>query len=225
MTTSVNAISATIEQSAADQPPERRDGRRERGRLRQRALIDAARDLFVEVGYRGTTLEALIARAGGSRETIYRVFGGKSGLFSAIIAQSGAEFAASIVEPVALTLPPREGLTRVGLQLAEVWLSDEGRAVNRVVVSEGLDAPELMHAWYHGAVAISVEALARYLEGQVVRGRLQPLDASLVARQFVTLLMGELAFPLIAGVAESRDHAEQVAHCVDLIIRAYQPVG
>ncbi len=178
----------------------------------------------MDTGYRGTTLEAVIAKAGGSRETIYRVFGGKSGLFGAIIEEAGAKFAASILEPVALGLPPREGLTRVGLQLAEVWHSAEGTAINRAVVSEGLDAPELVAAWYQGAAARSIDSLALYLHGQVAAGALMPLDSRLVARQYVTLLMGEFAFSLIAGIPKTSSFDEQVGRCVNLIMAAYQIV-
>src|SRR5579875_1469652 len=92
------------------------DGRLERGIKRQQAMIQAARELFIENGYRGTTLEAIIAKAGGSRQTLYQRFGGKRGLFGAIVSEVGERLAASIEQPDALRLPPREGLSRLGRQ-------------------------------------------------------------------------------------------------------------
>ena len=43
----------------------------------RRQIIDAAYQLFVEVGYSGATVEAIAARAGVATETVYAVFGNK----------------------------------------------------------------------------------------------------------------------------------------------------
>lgn len=58
----------------------------ERGRQRRRAMLDAATQAFLEHGFEGTTLDMVIERAGGSRGTLYSSFGGKEGLFAAVIA-------------------------------------------------------------------------------------------------------------------------------------------
>lgn len=48
-------------------------------------VVAAAHELFLEHGYRGTTVAA-VARAGGVvPETVYRGFGGKAGLFTAVV--------------------------------------------------------------------------------------------------------------------------------------------
>ena len=203
-------------------PLEKVDGRIERGLRRQSVLLDAARDLLIENGYRGTTLEAIIARAGGSRVTIYRAFGGKSGLVSAIIEQSAAELSQSVMSPSALKRPLRDGLMRFGLQLVATWQSEAGRAINRAVVSEGLDAPELLAAWYRSGFEPSITALGAYFDAQSAAGQLRPLDTRLAARQFIFLLIGELAFPMIAGEPALKDPRVQVQRCIDLVVAAYE---
>jgi AcrR family transcriptional regulator len=94
-------------------PKDEPDGRKKRGIRRQRAVLDVARELLLEKGYKGTTLEAIIERAGGSRVTIYRVFGGKSGLISAIISQGTLQLVDSLISPMALKLPPRKALMQL----------------------------------------------------------------------------------------------------------------
>ena len=59
------------------------------GRLAQAArnrdvLLDAAQRLFLSAGYAATTIASIAAAAGVSVETIYKGFGGKSGLVRAI---------------------------------------------------------------------------------------------------------------------------------------------
>ncbi len=140
-----------------------------------------------------------------------------------MIATVGEQFAASIVTSSALEVPPREGLTRLGLQLVAIWQSDEGRAANKVVLSEGLQAPELVDAWYHGGIELSVRGLAQYLEAQNRAGHLADLDARLVARQYLMLLMAEMGYPVISRTSQPADPLPQIERCVELILRAYAP--
>ena len=187
-------------------------------------MVDAARELFISHGYKGTTLEAIIARSGGSREAIYRSFGGKHGLVGAIIVDAGERLASSISSFKASNLHPRIALKRLALQLLRIWNSPEGRAINKAVVSEGLDAPELIDAWYASGIRHSITALAGYLSSQVQAGRLKELDAELVARQFVTLLIGEAAFPFISRSDTPDADSVEPMRCVDLILLAYEKV-
>lgn len=54
--------------------------REEQARATRRAVVVAARDLFVERGYTGTTIDAVAERAGVSRKTVFTAVGGKAAL-------------------------------------------------------------------------------------------------------------------------------------------------
>jgi AcrR family transcriptional regulator len=56
-----------------------------RTRLARRAVIDAARDLFLERGYAATTVEALSERSDVPPATIYRLFASKLGILKALL--------------------------------------------------------------------------------------------------------------------------------------------
>ena len=58
--------------------------RQEQARATRRAVLDAARELFLAQGYAGTTVGAVAARAGVSVETVYKAFGNKPGLVKAV---------------------------------------------------------------------------------------------------------------------------------------------
>ena len=60
------------------------DGASRRGRRRAR-IISAATELFLERGYGDTSIDAIVRRAGGSKSTVYELFGGKDRLFAAVI--------------------------------------------------------------------------------------------------------------------------------------------
>ncbi len=53
------------------------------GRTR-RAIIGAARDRFLQHGYTATTIASIASDADASPDTIYKSFGGKAGLFTAV---------------------------------------------------------------------------------------------------------------------------------------------
>ena len=70
-----------------DVKPRRRydsSGRQAQTRRNREAILDAAQRQFLEGGYAATTVAAVAAEAGVSVETIYKAFGGKSGLVRGI---------------------------------------------------------------------------------------------------------------------------------------------
>src|ERR1700674_5643646 len=58
---------------------------RPRGELRRSQILDAAAKVFLENGYGGATIDLVVERAGASKATVYSFFGGKDGLFGAIV--------------------------------------------------------------------------------------------------------------------------------------------
>ncbi len=56
-----------------------------RTRLARRAVVDAARTLFLERGYAATTVEAISARSDVPAATVYRLFLSKLGILKALI--------------------------------------------------------------------------------------------------------------------------------------------
>jgi AcrR family transcriptional regulator len=69
----------------ATENPVRRRGRRAGGEDTRAALLVAARAVFAEQGYQGATVRAIAARAGVDAAMVNHWFGGKQGLFAAIV--------------------------------------------------------------------------------------------------------------------------------------------
>ena len=59
--------------------------RQEQARQTRRAILDAAAALFVEPGYAATPLTAIAAEAGVAVQTVYKIFGSKQALLSALV--------------------------------------------------------------------------------------------------------------------------------------------
>jgi AcrR family transcriptional regulator len=80
-----------------DEPPERADAARNR-----EALLAAADELIAELGVAGVTMDAVAARAGVGKGTVFRRFDSRGGLMAAILDRSETQFQAAIL----FGLPP-----------------------------------------------------------------------------------------------------------------------
>jgi len=100
--------------------------RQEQARLTRQAVLDAAAELFVEPGYAATPLTAIADKAGVAIQTVYKIFGSKRALLSALVdvtvagddepvPLAGRQFVADIE---ALS-DPRAKLARYAVHLAE----------------------------------------------------------------------------------------------------------
>ena len=72
-----DAAPATLEPSACPRAASRD--------TRRKAILDIARDIFLEQGYAATSMSAVAARLGGSKGTLYNYFSSKEELFSAMV--------------------------------------------------------------------------------------------------------------------------------------------
>ncbi|WP_219943057.1 TetR/AcrR family transcriptional regulator [Iamia sp. SCSIO 61187] len=86
--------------------PRRADAERNRARL-----LDAARALVAEQGLEGTTMDALAARAGVGKGTVYRAFGSRGGVAEALVDAVEHRLQGAILDgppPLGRGAPPEE---------------------------------------------------------------------------------------------------------------------
>ena len=68
-----------------DPPHQGGGGSQARTRLARRAVVDAARALFLERGYQATTIDAISDRSDVPAATVYRLFSSKLGILKALL--------------------------------------------------------------------------------------------------------------------------------------------
>ena len=71
--------------TVAGSRPRRGEGGQARTRLARRAVVDAARALFVDRGYQTTTIDAISDHADVPAPTVYRLFSSKLGILKAML--------------------------------------------------------------------------------------------------------------------------------------------
>jgi AcrR family transcriptional regulator len=175
---------------------------RSRLKARRRAFLNAANAAFLEKGYANTTLGDIIARSGGSRQTLYALFGGKQGLFEAIVSERNAELFRPLRADGQLDRAPEDVLVEIGTHFLRTVLAPEALSLFRLVVAEGPTMPELSERFWALGPARTIAAFERYFAEQTRRGVLNLADANLAARQFQGILLGSFHMECLLGVRE-----------------------
>jgi AcrR family transcriptional regulator len=169
---------------------------------RRRAFLDAANAAFLEKGYANTTLGDIIARSGGSRQTLYALFGGKQGLFEAIVTQLNAEIFRPLSAEGQLDRAPEAVLVEIGTHFLQTVLAPAALGVFRLVVAEGPTMQALSERFWDLGPARTLIAFEQYFAEQTRRGVLSIADANKAARQFQGILLGSFHMQCLLGVRE-----------------------
>jgi TetR/AcrR family transcriptional regulator, mexJK operon transcriptional repressor len=174
--------------------------------------------VFVEKGYARATLDDVIARAGGSRATIYQQFGSKEGLFAAIIAEICADMVAPL-EGAERDDEPSRVLLSVGRSYMSALMEPTSLALYRVLIGEGERFPAFGAAVLRSGPAVAADTLATYLARWHAEGRVAVENPSVAARQFLQMVKGDLH--LRALLRQDPPSEAEIEHCVTSAVRVF----
>jgi AcrR family transcriptional regulator len=143
-----------------------RIGRRaEYAQATRRAILDAARELFVEKGYFGTTVEEIARAARVAPATVYAVGGGKNGLLRTLVEfGTGAEDIPEILARIKSFTEPRELISFI--VRATRMKFEEWSGLMRQVAAAAPQEPKVLeiqliaHQSLRGGLALTADRLA-----------------------------------------------------------------
>ncbi|MFL5316876.1 MAG: TetR/AcrR family transcriptional regulator, partial [Microvirga sp.] len=140
---------------------------------KERAILDAALDVFAESGFAPARLEEVAARAGVAKGTIYLYFPSKQALFEALIRTGiGAPIEAAGEEAAALELPFEAVVRGLFARMRREILATRRKEIIRLVIAESGRFPELAEFYYREVVARGMALLRAAAERAVARGEL-----------------------------------------------------
>lgn len=184
---------------------------RRNGEARRKALVETAAQMFLEVGFDAVSLDALIARVGGSRRNIYDAYGGKEGLFIEVVTKVCEEYARPIVSLELDDSSVGDALLSFGRQLLSAVLEPRACSLQRLMVAEGHRFPDLARAiWRSGQEKVAL-VLAAWMEARQGEGRMRrDLSAKELAQWFIDLLVIGPQLRMIAGIDAQPVPAEEL---------------
>lgn len=198
-----------------------------RARAKRAQIRAAAQRLFLQHGFAGTAMDAIAENAGVSKQTLYRYYDNKEGLFADIVYQltlgrspvytpatSDTMVFASRTELEAM-------LVRIALDLTDKLMEPSFLALLRMVIAEAPRFPKLA-ALYHAAV---IDQGMEFLTMLFRRAR--ECDVIAVARPdlAVRLFIGSVLLPvfsdgLLATAAPPKMPRDEIAALVHLFVAA-----
>jgi len=193
-------------------------------RRKQEAILQAALEAFLELGYAGTTVDYVAQQAKVSTATLYKHFASKADLFGGIMAQVwGADRVNSA--PIPVDLAPVAALTQIGQEYAKLLTSPNILALFRVIIAEAPRFPELGTELYHRGKEPFLKRLQTYLKAQVTQGNLMIEDEAIATRQFLGMINDLIFWPrfLIMDLQLNEQEIEHViANAVKTFLARYQ---
>ncbi len=165
-------------------------------RRRYRALLDTAADLFIEVGFEAASLNELVARAGGSKSSIYTYFRDKEGLFIAVVDDLVDDLLMPLNRPLSPDLPFTENLLQLAEHTLEVLTSKKGMGLSRIVVTESTRLPAIGQHFFNHGPGQAIRQLAEHLDRLTSAKQIQCEDPELAAEAFWGMLLHK---PMLEG--------------------------
>jgi TetR/AcrR family transcriptional regulator, mexJK operon transcriptional repressor len=179
-----------------------------RGAARRDAFLAAAREVFVKKGFAEATLDDVIALSGGSRQTLYALFGGKQGLFEAIISDNCETFFQGLTPEKLATLATDEVLKEVGTRYLAIVTSPSCLSLNRLVIAEQPRIPQFAQRFWKLGPGRSRTFLAEFFDRQIESGLLQMPNSRAGAEYFFDMLSGTVRLQCLIGLRQPPDPQE-----------------
>jgi TetR/AcrR family transcriptional repressor of mexJK operon len=184
-------------------------GRAETSEQRRERIVRLAWPLFLKKGYDNVSIDEIIGVVGGSKATIYAWFGGKEGLFEAVVRQKCSDVVLAIHANPAGTL--EEQLTEIGQSFLAMVLSPPILEFHRLMVSIGRTFPEIGRLFFETGPISAYSIVATWIAKQQKAGLIVEEDPYRLAVLFLDMLIGEHQLGWLTSVprAARRDKVDE----------------
>lgn len=137
-----------------------------RGQERRLALLICATDLFLERGYDAVSLDDIVNHAGGSKTSIYKYFGNKEGLFTAICDYRREVFFKGVCVPyIPEKIDLKNYLNQTLIRFYQHIIKPENIAFMRLFTEQTQKDIQLAH-YFYDQCALNIQNTIAFALGQ-----------------------------------------------------------
>ena len=192
---------------------------------KREAILEAAKSLFLSLGYANTSMDAVAAAAGVSKLTVYSHFTDKQTLFcSAVMATCQIQLPDLLFE-YPEGVPVEDVLLNIARGFQALISSDEAVKLSRLIMAQGSLDPSFGEYFYEAGpkrVLAGMEGLLREIDARGLLRIDNPLSA---AEHFFCLIKGAPDYRLLLGCAgplEGQAAEAHVQEVVGVFLRAFR---
>ena len=167
------------------------------------AILEAAADVFREVGFERASMSEIRERIGGSKATLYNYFPSKEKLFFEVMYQAKELELANITQTLDADAPDlKEELLHFGQRLLAALYTPEAVAVRHLAIAESRHS-NIGKMVYEGVMLPMEKQVAEFLRKAMKRLALRTADPRTAAMQLLSLLESEFLQRALLGVTTS----------------------
>lgn len=156
-------------------------------------VIEAAAEIFLDKGFDQTTMDAVAARAGVSKMTVYAYYRDKMGLFEAVIKRGASMLDVNLDRTlVDAVSTPEQKLVQVATAVLKATTEAHYLALLRVLLTERARRPELTLSLRRSDVPYSVGVIASILGDDAAQHGYALVDPAAHASLFLRMAAGSL---------------------------------
>ena len=200
---------------------------RPKSEQKAQAILSAAGERFLALGFQGTSMDEVAQRAGVSKQTVYSHFASKEALFKACIRAKVAGYGFDETTEVDDT-DLQAALLTLTRRFVDLLFDPEVIAMHRLVMGESASQPRIAEMFFDSGPRRTQAAVTAFLQAQVAKGRLQIDQGRLryAAMQLLNTAVGMYQLQLWLGLRASVAQDELETHLqrvVDDFLRLYRP--
>ncbi|MEZ5830967.1 MAG: TetR/AcrR family transcriptional regulator [Dongiaceae bacterium] len=186
---------------------------------RRRALLDAARAVFLEKGFANATIDEVVSRAGGSKATVYSLFENKEGLFAALVAEAAEELA-DLLHNTPMDGAIEDELRAFGRRYLEILTRPERLALFRLVLGECGRAPEIGDIFFRTGPQAIFHRIVDVLRAAEARGQIVISDVERMAHFFIDATRGYMHMQVMLNPTR-RPTPKEIERHVDFVVENF----
>ncbi|WP_257284326.1 TetR/AcrR family transcriptional regulator [Endozoicomonas sp. SESOKO1] len=166
-----------------------------RSERKRRAILDAAKEEFIQYGFLGANMDRVCTAAEVSKRTLYRHFASKELLFESVLTILQASAYESVSYPFDPELSLHTQLTSISLKEAEILYQIYGIPLSRTIVMEFLRQPDMARNLIN--TLYSTKAVTQWFREAMEAGKLNEMDLSVMTNIYISLFQGMLFWPQV----------------------------
>lgn len=191
---------------------------------KRRAILEAAKILFIQHGYTGTSMDSIANEAGVSKLTVYSHFTDKETLFIEAVTACCEELLPDPYFEFNDNLPVADMLLAIARAFEYLINSPESLQLHRLMATLGIQDPVLSQTFFDAGPQRVLDGMQRFMVRAHQSGQLHIPSPHSAAGHFLSLIKGIDHFRLLVGCCPERSPAGVEVHIqevVALFMKAY----
>lgn len=183
------------------------------------AIIQAAKESFLETGFGATSMDAVAERAGVSKRTVYSHFESKVSLFGSVMSHLCDMFGGAIQEQIDRMMeiadkadgpdPEMPEMLRIlAVRFLNLLTDPTDVALFRIIIGEASRFPQLGQEFFEKGPKKLSEQLAVYFSRQGELGTITVCDPHEAAWHFLAIVKDPIHLKLLIGLVDTPSKAD-----------------